>query len=785
MAEKIEKSTMHDFVDGEFVGEAQLDQNFEVARVAINDVSAKVDDLDVKSTSLQTQVSDLSFVANDRSTRIREKFYASEGQDTFTLMKGEYIPGEDMIDVWVEDVHQFDYIEEIDSKTFKVGAPLNNGDEVYVIYYTAKPPVNAGHANQHAEGGADPLDITTLKGYDDLVESNQQAVQAVNQRVDDVLYKQIADLSLMLDASHRVSGANLIGTNGATVTGMEWKLTAQTAPNPITVGTINIILDDVSQIKINNEFTLLDDTNIERVNVTAVNTSTNTVTISPATTKAFKAGAFFTKSSTIRSAFEGMYVGNWTNPNVTFPQRQFEVEGNPAPNHNIPTNNAMVMMDNGDMYVLTTRVWDWKTCYFHITRVDAGGTLDPDGGNVFNIDTEESASTVNSEGCGMVNLGGVYLGVYYFIKKVFYFTIINTFTREMKHHQINGVPGSTNAHGVLSNDKKYVYIVSYTTFIKIELLENMGIKSSVEGGIYQDYVDSPTWNFTECKVFDWRGYIHIITRYWNHIRIHYKKPDVQQWTSYIIYSQTGGREYPIESMSIMKDERDYVWIGFTESKDRKPKLMRSKGTFPLSMESVQIMDSSATHHTNVELADAGDTIRVYYTKYDSTSSDVWYQAVNKVSKQMVGSKTAVGVSCITGKDSKKRKGFRLVQEGFKADTRTAPSGILPIVYVFAANSVYMKMNYVGRQPVKVLESDARFKMTGVKDIALYVIAEHTAMTVNAYIGGNAMTKVTNGVETQFTYSFPEKTGEVELRFALKRTFTTNTGKFIKIYGGFS
>jgi hypothetical protein len=782
---KVDKSSLHDFVDGEFVGEAQLDQNFEVLRAAVNDNDEVISQAQADVSDFRTQVSDLTFIANDRQTRIMEKFIASEGQDTFTLQKGTYDVGKDLIDVWVEDAPQFDYIEQVDNKTFKVGEPLNDGDEVYVIYYTSKPPLSVGHAADHAETGSDPIDITTLKGYDDIVESNQKAIQEVNSRINDVLYKQIADLSLMLDASNRVSGANLIGTNGATVTGMEWKLTAQVAPNPITVGTVNIILDDVTQIKTGNEFTILDDVNIERVNVTAVDTTTKTVTISPATTKAFKAGAFFTKSSTIRSAFEGIYVGSWTNPKVQFTQHQFEVEGNPAPGKNIPTNNAMVMMDNGDMYVFSTRVWDWKTAYFHITRVDAGGTLDPEGGNVYNIDTEESADTVNSEGCGMVNLGGVYLGVYYFIKKVFYFTIINTYTGEMKTHQINGVPNSTNAHGVLSNDKKYVYIVSYTTFIKVELLENMGVNTTVEGGIYQDYTDSPTWNFTECKIFDWRGYIHIITRYWNHIRIHYKQPDVQQWTSYIIYSQSGTRDDIIESFSIMKDERDYVWIAFTESKDKKPKLMRSKGTFPLSMEPVQIMDSSATQHTNVELANAGDNIRVYYTKYDSTSSDVWYQAVNKVTKQMVGGKTAVGCSVMTGKDSKKRKGFRLVQEGFQADTSTAPAGILPILYVFQENSVYMKMNYMGRKPLAILESDARFKLFNVKDLALYVVAEDTAMTVDAFIGGNAMTKTTNGVETQFTYTFGATQTEVELRFALKRASTSNTGKFIKVYGGFS
>jgi hypothetical protein len=782
---KVPKESMHDFVDGEYVGEAQLDQNFEVLRAAVNDNDEVIIDAQEQVATFKSQVEDLSFVANNRETRIREKFIASEGQDTFTLQKGTYEPNKNLIDVWVDDVPQFDYITEIDGTTFQIGEPVSDGTEVYCVYYMSKSPLNSGHAATHAEGGSDELDITTLKGYSDLVENQQQSVQAVNNRINDVLYKQIADLSLMLDASNRVSGANLIGTNGATVTGMEWKLTATTVPNPVTIGTTNIILDDVSQIATNNEFTILDDVSIERLTVTAVNTTTKTVTVTPATTKAYKAGAYFTKSSTIRSAFEGLYVGNWTNPKVQFSQHQFEVEGNPAPGKNIPTNNALVMMDNGDMYAFSTRVWDWKTAYFHITRIDAGGSLDPNGGNVFNIDTEESADTVNSEGCGMVNLGGVYLGVYYFIKKVFYFTIINTYTKEMKTHQINGVPNSTNAHGVLSNDKKYVYIVSYTTFIKVELLENMGITATVEGGIYQDYVDSPTWNFTECKIFDWRGYIHIITRYWNHIRIHYKKPDVQQWTSYIIYSQIGTREDTIESFSIMKDERDYVWIAFTESKDRKPKLMRSKGTFPLSMEAVQIMDSSATQHTNVELANAGDNLRVYYTKYDSTSSDVWYQAVNKVTKANSGGKTAVGVSCITGKDSKKRKGFRLCQEGFQADTAANPQGILPILYVFQENSVYMKCNYMGRKPLAILESDARFKVFNVKDIALYVIADDTAMTVDAFIGGNAMTKVTNGVETQFTYTFPATQTETELRFALKRASTTNNGKFIKVYGGFS
>lgn len=782
---KVDKSTMHDFVDGEFVGEAQLDQNFEVLRAAVNDNNDVIADAQNQVAVFKSQIEDLSFVANDRQTRTMEKFIASEGQDTFELQKGTYEVGKQLLDVWVDDVHQFDYIDEIDNKTFRIGEPVSDGTEVYCIYYTSKPPLNSGHADTHQEGGIDEIDIAKLKGYSDLVESNQQNIQAVNNRINDVLYKQIADLSLMLDASNRVSGANLIGTNGATVTGMEWKLTATMAPNPITVGSTNIILDNVSQLKTGNEYTILDDTNIERVTVTAIDTNTKTVTVSPATTKAYKAGAFFTKSSTIRSAFEGLYIGNWTNPKVQFSQRQFEVEGNPAPNKNIPTNNAMVMMDNGDIYVFSTRVWDWKTAYYHITRVDAGGYLSSEGGNVYNIDTEESADTVNSRGAGMVNLGGVYLGVYYFIKKVFYFTIINTYTGEMKTHQINGVPNSSNAHGVLSNDKQYVYIVSYTTFIKIKLLDNMGIESTVEGGIYQDYSDSPTWNFTECKIFDWRGYVHIIARYWNHIRIHYKQPDQQQWTSYIIYSQQGTREDTIESFSIMKDERDYVWIGFTESKDRKPKLMRSKGTFPLSMEPVQIVDSSATQHTNVELANAGDNIRVYYTKYDSTSSDVWYQAVNKVTKQTSGGKTAVGCSVMTGKVAKDHKGFRLCQEGFQADTAANPQGILPILYVFQTNSIYFKSNYMGRKPFAILESDARFKLNGIKDIALYVVADSTAMTVDAFIDGNAMTKTTNGVETQFTYTFPATTGEVELRFALKRASTTNNGKFIKVYGGFS
>lgn len=784
MAEKIEKSTMHDFVDGEFVGEAQLDQNFEVARVAINDNAKNIEDINARTGNLETNVNDLTFVANDRTTRIREKFYATEGQTTFTLQKGTYVPNQGLIDVWVEDVHQFDYITEIDDKTFSVGEPLGNGDEVFVIYYAAKPPIGAGHAASHGKDGQDPLDIATLQGYDELVESNQTAIQSVNQRVDDVLYKQIADLSLMLDASHRVSGANLIGTNGATVTGMEWKLTAKTVPSPLTIGTVNIILDDVTDIATSNEYTIMDDVNIERVTVTAVNTTTKTVTITPALTKTYKAGAYFTKSAIIRSAFEGMYIGSWTNPNVAFTQKQFEFEGNPTPNKNIPTNNAMVMMDNGDIYCFTTRNWNYKTSYFHITRIDAGGTL-ASSGNVFNIDAEESPDTVNSQGCGMVNLGGVYLGVYYFINKVFYFTIINTFTGEMKHHQINGVPSSTNAHGVLSNDKQYVYIVSYTTFIKIKLLENMGITSTVEGAIYQSYTANPTWNYNESKIFDWRGHVHIITRYWNHIRIHYKERDEQNWSSYIIYSQEGTREDIIESMSIMKDERDYVWIGFTESKNRKPKLMRSKGTFPLTMETVQTVDSSSTQHTNVELANAGDTIRVYYAKYDSASSDVWYQAINKVTKQSAGSKTSVGVSVMTGKGNKDRRGFRLCQEGLQTDTRSNPSGILPIIYVFQLNSVYFKSYYTGRQPTKILATDVRFKLKNVKDIALYVIGENGSMSAYGYIGGNTMTRSVSSVETQLTYTFPEVQAEVELRLALSRLYLTNSGKFIKIYGGFS
>lgn len=59
---KVDKSAMHDFYDGETVVETALDQNFELLRVALNDVDDKANANATILSSLQAQKADKSYV---------------------------------------------------------------------------------------------------------------------------------------------------------------------------------------------------------------------------------------------------------------------------------------------------------------------------------------------------------------------------------------------------------------------------------------------------------------------------------------------------------------------------------------------------------------------------------------------------------------------------------------------------------------------------------------------------------------------------------------------------
>jgi parallel beta-helix repeat protein len=91
---------------------------------------------------------------------------STNGQDTFQIPNGKFYDVR-LVSVAVGGVVQPN-IALIDDKTFQLPEALTDGVNVYVEWYEVPVPITAGHHSSHEAGGADEIDITKLKNFDQI-----------------------------------------------------------------------------------------------------------------------------------------------------------------------------------------------------------------------------------------------------------------------------------------------------------------------------------------------------------------------------------------------------------------------------------------------------------------------------------------------------------------------------------------------------------------------------------------------------------------------------------------
>lgn len=197
---KIGEGILKDFIDGETLHDVDFDQLFETIRIALNDADDKASNSTAKVVEFEGRVSGLEFVGNNRDVRIREVFTATEGQTLFTLTKGTYKIGANLLDVAIENsaTYNGDTIDqatiwssvlyagngltETSSSSFTLDTPLTDGTVVTATYYLAAPPLGLNHGATHKLGGADELNVTELAGYstitDNIATAKSEAITA-------------------------------------------------------------------------------------------------------------------------------------------------------------------------------------------------------------------------------------------------------------------------------------------------------------------------------------------------------------------------------------------------------------------------------------------------------------------------------------------------------------------------------------------------------------------------------------------------------------------------------
>ncbi|MGZ9868103.1 glycosyl hydrolase family 28-related protein [Priestia endophytica] len=103
-----------------------------------------------------------------------ESWKATEGQTTFTLTNGKYLPNHKIMWVFIDGVKQEyneSYVEDSPT-TFTLAEPVEAGTTVEAAWVEPKIPATVGHKSTHGKGGQDEINVSELAGYKEKVEDN-------------------------------------------------------------------------------------------------------------------------------------------------------------------------------------------------------------------------------------------------------------------------------------------------------------------------------------------------------------------------------------------------------------------------------------------------------------------------------------------------------------------------------------------------------------------------------------------------------------------------------------
>lgn len=175
---QIAPGILHKYLTGEIMtgddtaDATNINRVFDAITAAHNDTDAKVNSV----------VSSVVGVGGGTYRQRTQAFIATAGQTVFTLTEGSYTTGNDRLQVFIGGSKQCldtaDFAE-TSSTSFTLSAGVTVGTKVEAswvegVIVSATDPIV--HASRHAAGGADPLVLSAMTGYDAVV-TLQQAVR--------------------------------------------------------------------------------------------------------------------------------------------------------------------------------------------------------------------------------------------------------------------------------------------------------------------------------------------------------------------------------------------------------------------------------------------------------------------------------------------------------------------------------------------------------------------------------------------------------------------------------
>jgi hypothetical protein len=595
------------------------------------------------------------------------------------------------------------------------------------------------------------------------------------------LQKEIANLNLQLEASQRVPNGYTFGTDFLNTFGMTIDYTKTTAIGALAIGATTIPVQDVTGFAVGQEVTIYDDVNLERVTISAIDTTNKILTVS-ALTKSYKDKANIARTMAVADTINKcLKFGGWgtqttnTVTDATVVNTTHDTSGNGG--------RKLVRLSNGWL-VVVTKTTDYF--YFFVDKRDGNGFVPLCYFYGINIDNNDISLV--SKGTDVYALFG-YSTTNICCKKIDVLTVTNTnqfmvseVTIESSNTAMGNVsiainsagtelhaawasknstyPNSFNiryAKGTINADGS----VNWGAVQQLSVSNSVGtdhknptivVRSDGNPVVIWDYNSSSSGNVIYSKYFDgtsWSGFVNV----------------------YI----NNGYTQSFPSACVAPNGR--IWVAWHGQDSTDPSAMNIRVAYS--------GDGGVTWSAMTKLTNGNTYGQVFPTITTNKNNEVfilWSGGDASNTQQdirMVKYNGSWGITSIVSAGTTNHKYY----PSALYDTTLDFSTPLFIYQDLQGNKVGFYGTWTIGSTVPILENDIRFTVKDTDEVVAWAERDELAgFTINAQLNGQAMTKTSVSGEDQFTATLSD-IQPAELRLTMTRANTADDVKITKILGG--
>jgi hypothetical protein len=595
------------------------------------------------------------------------------------------------------------------------------------------------------------------------------------------LQKEVANLNLQLEANQRVTNGKTFGTDFLNTFGMTIDFTKTKSVGALSIGQTQIIVESVTGFAVGQEVTIYDDVNLERVTISAIDTTNKILTVA-ALTKSFKDKANVARTMAVADTVNKcLKFGGWltqttnTVTDATVVASAYDTSGNGG--------RKLVRLEN-DWLVACEKDTTNDVVYFQVDKQDGEGFKPLCYSNIGSSNT-------------LVDVALEKKGT-----RVFALISWN-----------------------LSNTQHRISFISFDVVVQANV--DIGLGSVIESSTLQGGNCSIVINEAGTELH--ATWSNRVSTYSNSNNIRYAKGTinadgsvtwgaVEQRTTYNASTTTGALNPTIT----MSGSGNPVIIFALEDNQNSARAIACRyynGTTWNASAVYSLVSTSLTQSSpsaifvpqSVNGLPNGLLGNAWHGT-DSTSGGVNYIRFSRSTdgganwstpqKLVPGTNPTLttnknGKLFITYEDNGVTKRIESTDNGdtwsapITVGNGTNPSSLFdlslnmsePLTIRKGASSVLFSGTWTIGTETPILENDVRFTVQDTDEIALWVQRDELAgFTINAEVNGNTMTKTSVTGEDQFTYDLGN-VQPTELKLKLTRSSTSDDVKITKILGG--